>query len=186
MVKDDSLYIIAIVAVVAVVGLVVMATSSSTVMVAEDLPSMVDSDSTAIAGQAISGSSGGGGGSGRSARQAISASGGGSGRSAGQYTTVSAPPSEPEEETSPSEREEETRGPSGMPCRNGMNDPCESSCFDQTYGPGTSYEDYNGDGPFAAPPEDLDASELNTLDMVFNDCLETCNELGWMDDVYCI
>ena len=54
MVKDDSLYIIAIVAVVAVVGLVVMATgSSSTVMVAEDLPSMVDSDSTAIAGQAI-------------------------------------------------------------------------------------------------------------------------------------
>ena len=55
MVKDDSLYIIAIVAVVAVVGLVIMATgSSSTVMVAEDLPSMVeDSDSTAIAGEAF-------------------------------------------------------------------------------------------------------------------------------------
>lgn len=53
MVKDDSLYVIAIVAVVAVVGLVVMATSSSSVVVAEDLPSMVDSDSTAIAGQAI-------------------------------------------------------------------------------------------------------------------------------------
>jgi len=54
MVKDDSLYVIAIVAVVAVVGLVIMATgSSSTVMVAEDLPSMAeDSDSTAIAGQA--------------------------------------------------------------------------------------------------------------------------------------
>ena len=55
MVKDDSLYIIAIVAVVAVIGLVIMSTgSSSTVVVAEDLPSMVeDSDSTAIAGQAI-------------------------------------------------------------------------------------------------------------------------------------
>jgi len=54
MVKDDSLYVIAIVAVVAVVGLVIMATgSSSTVMVAEDLPSMAeDSDSSAIAGQA--------------------------------------------------------------------------------------------------------------------------------------
>ena len=47
MVKDDSLYIIAIVAVVAVVGLVVMATGST--VVAED--STVDSD-TAIAGQA--------------------------------------------------------------------------------------------------------------------------------------
>ena len=55
MVKDDSLYIVAIVAVVAVVGLVIMATgSSSTVMVAEDLPSMAeDSDSTSIAGQAF-------------------------------------------------------------------------------------------------------------------------------------
>jgi len=54
MVKDDSLYVIAIVAIVAVVGLVIMATgSTSTVMVAEDLPSMAeDSDSTAIAGQA--------------------------------------------------------------------------------------------------------------------------------------
>ena len=53
MVKDDSLYIVAIVAVVAVVGLVIMATgSSSIVVVAEDLPGMVDSDSTAIAGQA--------------------------------------------------------------------------------------------------------------------------------------
>jgi len=54
MVKDDSLYVIAIVAVVAVVGLVIMATGSTgTVMVAEDLPSMAeDSDSTAIAGQA--------------------------------------------------------------------------------------------------------------------------------------
>jgi len=51
MVKDDSLYVIAIVAVVAVVGLVVMATSNTGV---QDLPSMVDSDSTAIAGQAIS------------------------------------------------------------------------------------------------------------------------------------
>ena len=55
MVKDDSLYVIAIVAVVAVVGLVVMATSSSsTVMVAEDLPSMAEeSDSSAIAGEAF-------------------------------------------------------------------------------------------------------------------------------------
>ena len=54
MVKDDSLYIIAIVAVVAVVGLVIMATgSSSTVMVAEDLPSMVEDDSSAIAGEAF-------------------------------------------------------------------------------------------------------------------------------------
>ena len=55
MVKDDSLYIVAIVAVVAVVGLLIMATgSSSTVMVAEDLPSMAEeSDSTAIAGQAV-------------------------------------------------------------------------------------------------------------------------------------
>ena len=54
MVKDDSLYIIAMVAVVAVVGLVIMATgSTSTVMVSGDLPSMAeDSDSTAIAGQA--------------------------------------------------------------------------------------------------------------------------------------
>ena len=51
MVKDDSLYVIAIVAVVAVVGLVIMATGST--VVAEDLPSMVDSDDTAIAGQAI-------------------------------------------------------------------------------------------------------------------------------------
>ena len=50
MVKDDSLYIIAIVAVVAVVGLVIMATGST--VVAEDLPSMVDSDDAAIAGQA--------------------------------------------------------------------------------------------------------------------------------------
>ena len=49
MVKDDSLYIVAIVAVVAVVGLVVMATGSSTVVI-ED--STVDSDDTAIAGQA--------------------------------------------------------------------------------------------------------------------------------------
>ena len=47
MVKDDSLYVIAIVAVVAVVGLVIMATGST--VVAED--SMVDSDA-AIAGQA--------------------------------------------------------------------------------------------------------------------------------------
>ena len=55
MVKDDSLYIIAIVAVVAVVGLVIMATgSTSTVMVAEDLPSMAEeSENSAIAGQAI-------------------------------------------------------------------------------------------------------------------------------------
>ena len=55
MVKDDSLYIIAIVAVVAVVGLVIMATgSSSTVMVAEDLPSMAEeSDDAAIAGEAF-------------------------------------------------------------------------------------------------------------------------------------
>ena len=52
MVKDDSLYVIAIVAVVAVVGLVVMATSGSSTVVAEDLPSMVDSDDAAIAGQA--------------------------------------------------------------------------------------------------------------------------------------
>ena len=52
MVKDDSLYIVAIVAVVAVVGLVIMATGSNTVVVAEDLPSMVDSDDAAIAGQA--------------------------------------------------------------------------------------------------------------------------------------
>ncbi len=59
MVKDDSLYIIAIVAIVALVGLVIMATgSTSTVMVAEDLPSMAeDSDSTAIAGQAYMDSS---------------------------------------------------------------------------------------------------------------------------------
>ena len=48
MVKDDSLYIVAIVAVVAVVGLVVMATGST--VVAED--SAVDSDDAAIAGQA--------------------------------------------------------------------------------------------------------------------------------------
>ena len=47
MVKDDSLYLVAIVAVVAVVGLVVMATGST--VVAED--STVDSDA-AIAGQA--------------------------------------------------------------------------------------------------------------------------------------
>ena len=55
MVKDDSLYIVAIVAVVAVVGLVIMATgSTSTVMVAEDLPSMAeDSDNSAIAGEAF-------------------------------------------------------------------------------------------------------------------------------------
>ena len=51
MVKDDSLYIVAIVAVVAVVGLVIMATGST--VVAEDLPSMVDSDDAAIAGQAM-------------------------------------------------------------------------------------------------------------------------------------
>jgi hypothetical protein len=50
MVKDDSLYVIAIVAVVAVVGLVIMATGST--VVAKDLPSMVDNDDTAIAGQA--------------------------------------------------------------------------------------------------------------------------------------
>jgi len=48
MVKDDSLYIVAIVAVVAVVGLVIMATGST--VVAED--SVVDSDDAAIAGQA--------------------------------------------------------------------------------------------------------------------------------------
>jgi len=60
MVKDDSLYVIAIVAVVAVVGLVIMATgSTSTVMVAEDLPSMAEnSESSAIAGQAIGSGSG--------------------------------------------------------------------------------------------------------------------------------
>jgi len=53
MVKDDSLYIIAIVAVVAVVGLVIMATGSSTTVVAqESLPDMVGEDSSAIAGQA--------------------------------------------------------------------------------------------------------------------------------------
>jgi len=56
MVKDDSLYIIAIVAVVAVVGLVIMATGSSTTVVAqESLPDMVGEDSSAIAGQAYSG-----------------------------------------------------------------------------------------------------------------------------------
>jgi len=53
--KDDSLYIVAIVAVVAVVGLVIMATGSSTTVVAqESLPDMVESDSSAIAGQAYS------------------------------------------------------------------------------------------------------------------------------------
>jgi hypothetical protein len=51
--KDDSLYIVAIVAVVAVVGLVIMATGSSTTVVAqESLPDMVESDDSAIAGQA--------------------------------------------------------------------------------------------------------------------------------------
>ena len=44
--NNDSLYIIAIVAVVAVVGLVIMATGSSTTVVAQDsLPDMVESDS---------------------------------------------------------------------------------------------------------------------------------------------
>ena len=52
MVKDDSLYIIAIVAVVAVVGLVIMATGSTTVVAQESLPDMVGEDSSAIAGQA--------------------------------------------------------------------------------------------------------------------------------------
>jgi len=52
MVKDDSLYVIAIVAVVAVVGLVIMATGSSTVVV-EELPSMAEEDSSAIAGEAF-------------------------------------------------------------------------------------------------------------------------------------
>ena len=52
MVKDDSLYILAIVAVVAVVGLVIMATGTSTVV--EELPDMVQDDSSAIAGQAVS------------------------------------------------------------------------------------------------------------------------------------
>ena len=50
--KDDSLYVIAIVAVVAVVGLVIMATGN-TVVAQESLPDMVDSDSSAISGQAI-------------------------------------------------------------------------------------------------------------------------------------
>jgi len=52
MVKDDSLYVIAIVAVVAVVGLVIMATGSGTVVV-EELPSMAEEDSSAIAGEAF-------------------------------------------------------------------------------------------------------------------------------------
>lgn len=50
--KDDSLYIVAIVAVVAVVGLVIMATGS-TVVAQDSLPDMVESDSSAIAGQAF-------------------------------------------------------------------------------------------------------------------------------------
>ena len=52
MVKD-SLYIVAIVAVVAVVGLVTMATGNTSTVV-EELPDMVQDDSSAIAGQAVS------------------------------------------------------------------------------------------------------------------------------------
>lgn len=48
--KDNSLYILAIVAVVAVVGLVIMSTGHTVV---EELPDMVEDDSSAIAGQAV-------------------------------------------------------------------------------------------------------------------------------------
>ena len=49
--KDDSLYILAVVAVVAVVGLIIMATSN-TVVAQDSLPDIIESDSSALAGQA--------------------------------------------------------------------------------------------------------------------------------------
>ena len=150
MVKDDSLYIIAIVAVVAVVGLVVMATgSSSTVMVAEDLPSMVeDSDSTAIAGQAIS------------------ASGGGN-----RIARVSGVSSRDATVTAISELEEETRGY----C---FDNNCESLCQDQTYGYGDPTDTYEEES-------ERTEEEWEALEELYDSCVETCNEEGWMDDVEC-